>query len=336
MKFNKIVKQGLSLVMAFAVISISTGGNVSVYAGTSVKANVEGNKGVEGIDDQGTSETPENPESTLKVTSDRAVYLYEGSKSKIKYEASETPVFSSSSEKIVKVDKNGNITAIGVGKATITVKVNELVEKVAVKVKSDTLSIQGKTKGTIYIPEGMKFSLKLKSKEYSKLTSSNKKYAKISRSGKDYYVKALKKGSTVISAPGASKLKLNVKVVDKLSITVSSSMYYKLKYSRAYTFTAIIDNKSKEKVKVVKIQAGKDASGKDFKNQPTLNYNKNLAPKAGVYISGNSYSSAVKRSRTVTQYVNVVVEYKGMKYKFAYSYNAKGCSYKLKKTIILN
>ena len=130
--------------------------------------------------------------------------------------------WSSSNTKVARVDKNGKVTAVGKGKAVITVKTKSgshvakctVTVKPKVQVSEITLN---KIKGTVY--KGKTYQLKATVSPSKatfpevKWTTSNKKVATVSQSGK---VKAVGTGKAVITCRSVD----NPRVTETFTVTV--------------------------------------------------------------------------------------------------------------------
>ncbi len=135
--------------------------------------------------------------------------------------------WSSSDKKVATVDKNGLVTAVGSGKAVITVKTEDGGKKatctVTVKKKVQVVDVTlNKTSKSLY--KGSTYQLKASIYPEKatfpevKWTSSNKKVATVSSSGK---VKAVGKGSAVITCTSVDnpRVKTTCKITVKVKVT---------------------------------------------------------------------------------------------------------------------
>lgn len=164
--------------------------------------------------------------------------------------SSDTLTWSSSNTKVATVDKNGKVTAVKKGTATITVKlasgekaeckviVNEIVSsKVALNKKKVTIN-KGKTlnlKATMS-PENSTDDLIW--------SSSKKKVAKVDKNGK---VTALKKGTTTITVKTSSGKKVSCKITVKEIKSTKVSLNKKkltLKKNKTFTLKAAMEPKN--------------------------------------------------------------------------------------------
>jgi hypothetical protein len=120
--------------------------------------------------------------------------------------------YSSSNTKVAKVDKNGKVTGVKKGTATITVTNNGVSKDFKVTVKNPTLS-----KKSVKVTKNHTVTVKIKGKIKGVNNSYvNTKYAKVisSKSASTLKIKGLKKGNTTlkIKVSGVTlKLKVNVK-----------------------------------------------------------------------------------------------------------------------------
>lgn len=112
-------------------------------------------------------------------------------------------MWKSSDEKIVKVDNNGNITAVGIGKATITVTTedNQKTAKADIIVKDMEIEVD---KEYITMLKGDKLQIKTNVEPYSEtdiieMESENSKIAEIDKNG-------------IITALGAGRTGINIKI----------------------------------------------------------------------------------------------------------------------------
>ncbi len=147
-------------------------------------------------------------ETELKVTPVKKTLYVKGSfklKADVKNGVGAT-TFKSSNTKVARVSKNGKVTALKKGTATITVTNNGVSKVCKVTVKNPKLKVSKKT-----LKKGKSFKLKIVGKiGKAKFKSGNKKVASVSKNGK---IKAKKKGrATITVTANGVKLKFKVKV----------------------------------------------------------------------------------------------------------------------------
>lgn len=159
-----------------------------------------------------------------------AVTLYTGKASKtaaIKAAvtgANKTVTWKSSNDKIAKVDKNGKITAVKAGKATITATANGISKSVKVTVKNPTITIKnGKKavkKNTVPVKrkKSVKLTVSVSPKNsgitVSKLTKKQAKIASVTYKKGKLTIKGKKKGTVkvkITSGKGTKTLTVKVK-----------------------------------------------------------------------------------------------------------------------------
>lgn len=159
-----------------------------------------------------------------------AVTLYTGKASKtatIKATvagANKTVTWKSSNDKIAKVDKNGKITAVKAGKATITATANGISKSVKVTVKNPTITIKnGKKavkKNTVPVKrkKSVKLTVSVSPKNsgitVSKLTKKQAKIASVTYKKGKLTIKGKKKGTVkvkITSGKGTKTLTVKVK-----------------------------------------------------------------------------------------------------------------------------
>lgn len=169
--------------------------------------------------------TVKQPATSVKVKSKSITLNINDKKKKTaKITASLLPANSTDSitykakdSKIVKVDKNGKVTALKTGKTAITVKsTSGKTQTVTVSVTSPATKVKINGKAKFTMKKGAKKTLKAtvtpkKSTDSVKWSTSNKKIATVSKKG---LVKAKKKGKVTITAK-AGKKKATVKITIK-------------------------------------------------------------------------------------------------------------------------
>ena len=127
-----------------------------------------------------------------------------------------------SNAKVAKVDKNGKITAVKAGKATITATANGISKKVTVTVKNPTITIKKGKKAVKKIDVKRKKSVKLTVSvnpknsgiKVGKLTKKQKKIATVTFKKGKLTIKGKKKGTVkvkITSGKGTKTLTVKVK-----------------------------------------------------------------------------------------------------------------------------
>ncbi len=136
--------------------------------------------------------------------------------------ASKTVTWKTSNAKVAKVDKNGKITAVKAGKATITATANGISKKVTVTVKNPTITIKKGKKAVKKIDVKRKKSVKLTVSvnpknsgiKVGKLTKKQKKIATVTFKKGKLTIKGKKKGTVkvkITSGKGTKTLTVKVK-----------------------------------------------------------------------------------------------------------------------------
>lgn len=136
--------------------------------------------------------------------------------------ASKTVTWKTSNAKVAKVDKNGKITAVKAGKATITATANGISKKVTVTVKNPTITIKKGKKAVKKIDVKRKKSVKLTVSvnpknsgiKVGKLTKKQAKIASVTFKKGKLTIKGKKKGTVkvkITSGKGTKTLTVKVK-----------------------------------------------------------------------------------------------------------------------------
>ncbi len=176
--------------------------------------------------------------SSKKLYLDRSFTLkYNGGSGKIKW--------SSSDSKVAKVDKNGVVKAVGIGKATITAVRKKTVLKCKIEVVSPRL-----ISATLNLYIGSKKTLVLKGATGKTVWKSGNK--KIATVGKDGTVKGIKKGTTVIYAVNNKrtyKCTVNVKGLPPITI---NNVDWKINSANGVEPIIEITNNTKKDIKYIR------------------------------------------------------------------------------------
>ena len=169
----------------------------------------------------------EAPSVTLNKSK---VYLAVGCSTKLKAETKNTDEsikWSTSDKNIATIDKNGNVTAVAKGTATITAKYGELSAICSVTVENPALN-----KTSMYLAKGASTTLKVSgTKQTVKWSSSDTSILTVGSNGK---VKAVKTGTAKITAKVDGK-KLTCKI--KVENPKISNKYVSLKKGKTATLS---------------------------------------------------------------------------------------------------
>lgn len=243
--------------------------------------------------------------------------------------------WSSSNTKVAKVDKNGVVTAVGTGKAVITVKTESGAKKatctvtVKKKVQVTDISLNRSSKslykGSTYQLKATVYPEKATFKEV-KWSTSNKRVATVSSTGK---VKATGKGSAVITCSSVDNPR--VKVTFKITVKIKTTGV-ELNHSKASLYEGYTG-------KLRATVSPSNASNKDVKwsssNSKVLKVDKNgklTAVKPGkAVITCTTESGGYTDKCTVT--VKKLIRVKSVKLNKTSGSIADGKTYQLKATV---
>lgn len=160
----------------------------------------------------------------IKPTTKSKVNLLTGASTKIGAKSNTKISYASSDTKIAKVNKNGVITAVKAGTATITVKSNGISQKIQVTVKAPYVKVSGTN--TMLLKKSVTLKATTNTGAKVKWSSSNTKVATVDSSGKvtgvgvgkaTIYAKVTYKGKTYT---GKTTVTVNKPYLTKTSATI--------------------------------------------------------------------------------------------------------------------